>query len=82
MVDTNSSPRYVPMNQSSSAVPISQSFQEAHDSLNLLKLVVLGEKDYQEGNFRSDKDFRMKMKAKLDGLQTNGYWLGQITDPA
>jgi prevent-host-death family protein len=48
------------------------SFQETQDSLNMLKLVVQGEKDYQEGRFMSDKDFRKKMKVKLEGLQSDG----------
>jgi prevent-host-death family protein len=49
-----------------------ESFQETQDSLNMLKLVVQGEKDYQEGRFISDKDFRKKMKTKLEGLQSDG----------
>lgn len=49
-----------------------ESFQDAQDSLNMLKLVVQGEKDYQEGKFSSNKDFHKKMKAKLTELQADG----------
>ena len=49
-----------------------ESYQEAQDSLNMLKLVVQGENDYQDGKFISDMDFRKKMTAKLQGLPANG----------
>jgi prevent-host-death family protein len=46
-----------------------ESFQEVQNSLNMLKIVLAGEKDYQEGNFTSDVDFRKEMKEKLASLK-------------
>jgi PHD/YefM family antitoxin component YafN of YafNO toxin-antitoxin module len=49
-----------------------ESFQKSQDSLNMLKLIVQGERDYMEAKFTSDKDFRKKMKEKLMRLQADG----------
>ena len=37
-----------------------ESYQKSKNSLNLLKLVVQGEKDFHEGDFISNKNFQKK----------------------
>ena len=48
-----------------------ESYQEAQDSLNMLRLVVQGETEFQTGKFVSDIDFRKKMGEKLSSLKNS-----------
>jgi prevent-host-death family protein len=47
------------------------SFQEMQDSLNMLKIVVQGEKEYHAGNFTPHEDFKAEMMAKLNDMKNS-----------